>query len=254
MWIYLSLLWRKTSLVDLVLKLPKLPITRNPFSVTQTTGTDWNSRKINHCVWSVGHAWSRERVGGGRSLWRKNKIMKRHCSFLNFQTFRDLLVRYAGLQCIDKGSDKVALARSFPECRPRYFNLRDPYIKRKQFNITCLWQNVVAFVLKEWKCYNPEKLTNLMICGLLLITTWRNRALIYLPNKQKGVNTEQGECMSNFFLKIWLSYFILSSNGNPWVTLLARKKLIKPPKCTLVLFYFHRLFWPSSFWAGFSKY
>ena len=127
-------------------------------------------------------------------------------------------------------------------------------IKRKQFNITCLQQNVVAYVLKEWKCYNPEKLTNLMICGLLLITTWRNRALIYLPNKQKGVNTEQGECTSNFFWKIWLSYFILSSNGNPWVTLLARKKLIKPPKCTLLLLYFHRLFWPSSFWAGFSKY
>ena len=127
---YLSLLWRKTSLVDLVLKMPKLPITRNLFSVTQTTGTDLNSCKINHCVWS--------RLITGKSLWRKNKIMKRHCSFLNFQTFRDLLVRYAGLQCIDKGSDKVALARSFPECRPRYFNLRDPYIKRKQFNITCL--------------------------------------------------------------------------------------------------------------------
>ena len=30
-----------------------------------------------------------------------------------------------------------------------------------------------------------------MICGLLLITTGRNRALIYLANKQKGVNTEQ---------------------------------------------------------------
>ena len=30
-----------------------------------------------------------------------------------------------------------------------------------------------------------------MICGLLLITTGRNRAKIYLANKQKGVNTEQ---------------------------------------------------------------
>ena len=131
MWIYLSLLWRKTSLVYSVLKLPKLPITRNPFSVTQTKGSDWNSRKINHC------AWSRLITGksGGRSESLEEKQNNEETLFIyQFSNFPWSSCPI----CIDKGSDKVALARSFPECRPRYFNLRDPYIKRKQFNITCL--------------------------------------------------------------------------------------------------------------------
>ena len=131
MWIYLSLLWRKTSLVYSVLKLPKLPITRNPFSVTQTTGSDWNSRKINHC------AWSRLITGksGGRSESLEEKQNNEETLFIS--QFSNFPWSSCPI-CIDKGSDKVALARSFPECRPRYFNLRDPYIKRKQFNITCL--------------------------------------------------------------------------------------------------------------------
>ena len=151
---YLSLLWRKTSLVYSVLKLPKLPITRNPFSVTQTTGTDWNSRKINHCVWSrliTGKS-------GGRSESLEEKQNNEETLFISqFSNFPWSSCPICWPSVHWQGIRQSCFGKIFPRMSTQIFQLARPLHKTKtiQHHLLVAKCCCICFermkVLQSWK-------------------------------------------------------------------------------------------------------